>query len=485
MHRNVSGSMSNVHVDDDDSSPPDNRESSEFERLMLTTDAFNVVLSFLFFSDYVILRCTCRGIKNAVSRASHLFMEAHHQHQQVVGNNTSSFDTRWTEASLTRLLQHYQDLRVMQLTGLGPIGDKLFSVLNHSSCRTLQSVSLHGANLSYWMSDSLRLHHLKHLQISGGAIRASLKSLFRSCQQLDSLAITQCSTLRDANVADLVPLLEKSLSSLSLHQCLRLKKPAVLHFPHLERLSLMGCFNLTRLSDGLQFPPSSTTSDENEDGSSDDDAVRKVTALRLCSLDLSFCFRLNTAELERLLLIMPYLEELTLIKCMGLTSLKISQHTHLRVLNVSFCQNLHTLEIKETPSLVTLNTMGCSKLETLVVDQKRSFAHEKDDLSYNNKLTSLNLSSLPSLARLEIYALHLKCLDLAQCRRLDRVSVHCPALEQVNLWGCRTVALRFCKSVRRVILHDWMERRSRTFGNSSARHNINSVVHVRSADMVQ
>ena len=408
----------------------------------IPTDLMNQLLSFLSFSDYRSLSLVTKNMNVAVSRASHIFMG-----EPSIDRATSSL--RLDESSLQKLLERFESLRVLELDGLAPVGDHLFRLLNESTAaKTIQSLSLNGVSLTYWCPDILNLRQLRHLRISGGSIRASLKSLFGSESfNLKSLSISKCSSLRDAQIADMVHSLGGSLTHLSLNQCLRIKKPS-LRFQHVERLSLMGCFALT--------------------------ALPNFCCPSLKVLDLSFCFRIDTRQIHQTLLSTPNLKELILVKCPAVSSLNIRRLPSLRVLNVSFCHNLHMLRAS-CPGLTHLDTTGCSALETLLLDA-------------GQQLLSLDLSRLLSLTRLEVTATHLQCLYITDCRRLDHVSLQPGlSLHTVNLRGSRTVALRFCKSVRRVILHDWMQRRTRTAGpnSSSADGSMSPALPFRTTAMVQ
>jgi hypothetical protein len=404
----------------------------------LPCDAMNLVLSFLRFSDFSSMSQVSRVTNLVVTYSSHLFMEDLDQYRTSEYSGCENANVasvahaqpdlvRLDERSLQRLLERFKSLRVVELSGLAPVGDSLFRILNRSAAaKTIQSLSLNGVSLTYWCPDTLNLTNLHHLRITRGSIRVSLKSLFRSDSfNLKSLSIGQCSSLRDAQVADMVERLGHSLTCLSLNQCLRIHS-LTLQFKNLGRLSLMGCFALS--------------------------ALDRFSCPALKTLDLSFCFRLDTNEIHKALSDTPLLEELILVKCPALTQLELDRTPLLRILNVNFCHKLHSLRAL-TPSLERLETLGCTGLEILVMDA----THAK-------KLLALNLSVLPALTRLEVCARHLQCLDLAGCRRLDSVSLDCPALHTVNLRGSRTVALRFCKSVRRVILHDWLHRRTRLVG---------------------
>lgn len=229
---------------------------------------------------------------------------------------------------------------------------------------------------------------------------------------LKTLFLGQCSSLRDDHVRDIGRRHELSFTELLLYQCLRVKKPE-LRFERLERLSLMGCFALTDLPNFY------------------------CPTIRF--LDLSFSFRLSDVVIQAVLQSLPQLEEMQLTKCPNLESLALESYC-IRAINVDYCNNLKTLKLR-CPSLERLHNVGCSNLYTVLIDEAET-------------LESLNFSMLP-ITRLEVFACNLRRLNLSGCRRLDHCNIHCPSLEKVNVRGSRTVALRFCKEVREVVMSNW------------------------------
>jgi hypothetical protein len=394
----------------------------------ISTDATNVLLSFLNFDDYVSLSLVSKQFNCAISRASHLVMEepsecasgkvTDYSNSCMADRHRTGGTIRFDQDSLRQLLLRYQSINVLHLSGLAAVGDDLFSILNEAPAASkITSLSLHTISLSYWCPHFLELSNLRELNISGGVIRAALGKLLGAAtdgvsSNLEILSIKQCPSLRDEHVRDMVRRLDGTLTSLSLHQCLRVKKP-VLRLEKLQHLSLMGCFALSDLP--------------------------KFSCPALLSLDLSFCFRLSTDRIQRIVESIPALEELTLIKCPSLNTLALRSGT-LRVLNVNFCNSLVTLKLT-CPRLERLENVGCSSLDTVMLDQA-------------NTLQALNLSGHP-VTRLELYAVNLSLLNLSGCRLLDRCTIYAPNLHDVKVVGSRMVALRFCKSVRQVIINSW------------------------------
>ncbi|KAL7570182.1 hypothetical protein ACA910_020018 [Epithemia clementina (nom. ined.)] len=408
-------------------------------------DAMNVLTSFLRLSDFVSLSLCSSSMYSAVSGASHLSMDDPFDWvKQTVPSNTlsssaakangrarcsSSRCSRVSDQFLTRLLSRYENLTSLHLSWLGPLGDSLFPILNQAKAASrIQQLSLNGVNLTYWCQDALRFENLQHLEISSSAFRAPFELLLgmsnHSNQRttsstssqpicsLQSLSISRCSSLRDDQLQRVVSHVNQSLQNLTLTQCLRLRSP-VIKAPRLKHLSLMGCFALQELP--YFHCPS------------------------LQSLNLSFCFRLTNDCIHCILGTLSQLEELNLAKCLMLHDLQLESVT-LKSLIVGHCDSLSFLRLK-CPRLEVLNTDACFSLDTLILEQ----AHALRDLS---------VSVLP-VTRLEVMAPHLSQLNLANCKRLDRCSIHAPNLQHVNVHGSRTVALRFCKEVRSVQIRNW------------------------------
>jgi hypothetical protein len=156
-------------------------------------------------------------------------------------------------------------------------------------------------------------------------------------------------------------------------------------------------------------------------------------------LNLSFCFRLGTDQIQHMVDSLPRLETLTLVKCPLFEYLVIDSPT-LRVLNVNYCSALRGIKLS-CPALQRMENFACISLCQLTIESA-------DALEY------LELSGLP-ISRLELTSRRLAHLELENCRRLDHCISRCPALQRVNLIGSRMVVLRFCKEVRSVMMQNW------------------------------
>ena len=295
-------------------------------------DVMNTMLSFLYLDEFQTLSTVSKRMNDAVTYTSHIHMsdaaipQSQHVQQQQQQHRRS--EAHLTEDGLRKLLRRFRSLNVLTLYGLAPVGDHLFSILNESpTAHTLHRLSLHGCCLSYWCPTTLQLQNLTHVTVTGGSIRVAFGSFFASSSDhLQSLSIGQCSSLRDENVTDMVVGLQDQLQQLTLHQCLRVKKPT-LRFSRLTQLNLLGCFSLSDLPD-FDCPS-------------------------LTLLVLSFCFQLDGSVIQRVVNRLPQLEHLGLVKCPGLIRLELTHNPLLQRLNVSLSNNLQYLQL-HCPKLVQL-----------------------------------------------------------------------------------------------------------------------------------
>jgi hypothetical protein len=350
-------------------------------------DLMKNILSYLFLDDFDALNLVSHRLREAVTWADHVYMNersmrASHHHE-----------AHMTAAVMRKLLQRYESLNVLHLYGLAAVGDHLFSILNESaSAQTLQRISLHGCCLSYWCPTSLQLKHLTHVTIMGGSIRVAFGSFITTSLQLKSLAIGQCSSLRDENVRDITERLKHTLESLSLHQCLRVKKP-ILQFENLTSLSLMGCFALSDLP--------------------------KFHCPMLKSLCLSFCFHLEGAVIQQIVDSLEHMEHLTLIKCPRLVELTICSET-LQTTNVSLSNQLRTLHLS-CPQLSKLEAASCTALTSFSLQ--------------SHSIQELQLTMLPVFANAHVASESLQRLLLAGCQGLVDAHIRCPNLAFMDICG--------------------------------------------------
>ena len=327
---------------------------------LLGQDTLNCIMSYMYLDELAVLALVSHRLHRSISDTTHLYMcdspmsrssVRTQQPSQVSSSSSSSLSTHssssssqqrserrmavpeshMSEKGLRKLLQRFQSLNVLHLHGLAAVGDNLFSILNQSpTAGKLHRISLHGCCLSYWCPTKLELENLTHVTISGGSIRVDFGSFIASSSsQLKALSIGQCSSLRDDKVSDMSHKLQHQLEELSLHQCLRVKKP-VLQFSKLTRLNLMGCF---ALADMPRFDCPS-----------------------LETLVLSFCFQLDGRIIQNVVDSLHNIRNLSLVKCPGMTRLRLQNYRHLETLNVSLSNNLQRLDLS-----------GCHKLKVLEV----------------------------------------------------------------------------------------------------------------------
>lgn len=370
----------------------------------LPKDCMNVTLSFLYLDEFCILSRVSRRFFEAVSRTSHLYMSNSplgrsnnsERDSPVVTRRQAVPEAHINQNGLRTLLQRFQSLSVLHLHGLAGVGDSLFSVLNESpTASTLKQISLNGCYLSYWCPTALELDNLTHVNISGGSIRSAFGS-FTSSSNLQSLAIGQCSSLRDEHIIEMAYRLHNQLEHLSLHQCLRVKKPQ-LQFERLKTLKLMGLFSLTNLP--------------------------KFSCPNLRELSISFCLGLENKVIQKIVSSLPYLEQLSLVKCPLLRSLEIRSPT-LKTLNLSLSNSLEILEII-CENLSILEMVSCKSLKSVQMA--------------SNRVKGLNFSLL-SIEKLNVNSSSLQKLKLSGCLKLpkDHCVLQCPGLETVDISGAHS-----------------------------------------------
>ena len=401
-----------------------------FLERVIPIDAACLIMSFLHYTDLQAMSLCSSHLYHVVSYAHYVYMEEAFEPQARVTRQPNPNNTdlqqpsylvkrpaRLNHRSLTNLLGRYSNLKELHLAGLGPVGDSLLRLLNEApAAPNLRSLTLHGASLTYWCPGVLQLPRLENLKVAGGSIRASLALILGHTTRLKSLSFAQCSALRDDHLRQLLAPLDESLKELSVHQCLRIKRPRI-DSSRLEKLSFMGCFALTELPD--LFAPT------------------------LRELNLSFCFRLDRIQIHNIMDSLPNLESLKLVKCPLLDRLDVQSLPALSFLNVNYCNALSSVRVSGSPLLAVLECNGCISLQTLILDGA-------DALEY------LNISTLP-IRRLLVTAVRLLHLEMENCRHLDDCLIRSPNLQSVNVRGSRTVALRFCKQVRNVLLEKhWM-----------------------------
>jgi hypothetical protein len=329
-------------------------------------DSMDSILSFLTLSDYLNLSMVSKGMNDSVSTSSHLFMltacsntiirrgpyqfrrrhddndnsSKHnylicHTPEELAIENSLVFSSGFRTASLSSssssdsqqqhdlvtLLNRFQNLRVVSLCGpvLSMVSDTLIGILNGCpASNTLQSITLHGCDLSYWCTQSLQIPNLQHLTFTGGtSIRSRISFLLKDSKQLKTVTLKDCPSIRDEDIYELSKIVQNTLEELTLHH-LKLLRPRRVRVRRLNRLSLVGCFSLTDLS--------------------------KIHCPTLTELNLSFCVRLTGEQIQCMIDRLPSLTTLIMMNCSGVRTLELNSNT-LRVLNVSYSHSLQRLRL--------------------------------------------------------------------------------------------------------------------------------------------
>jgi Leucine-rich repeat (LRR) protein len=241
------------------------------------------------------------------------------------------------QKELQHLMNRFNNVSVLNLQGLAPVGDDLIDILNRCpSALTLKSIALHSCALSYWCAHSFRLRNLERLTLTGNSIRARMTFVLKHSKNLKSLTFKQCPALRDGDIAGISSILHTSLEELVLNHT-KLSKP-VASFPTLTLASFAGGFCLTSL---LRFD-----------------------CPNLKSLNLSFCVRLSEIQIETIVENSPVLETLIIVKCAGVHSLDLESKS-LRRLDAGFTHNLRDLRLV-CPALRQLDVSELNYPSTLL-----------------------------------------------------------------------------------------------------------------------
>jgi hypothetical protein len=410
--------------------PFERRGEISFLEKELPIDAACLIMSFLYFSELQSMSRCSRRMYYVVSHAHYINMEETFELPRVTYQSdseaTESKPSYLTQRSpllnhrtLTNILYRYSNLKELHLAGLSAVGDSLFRLINEApAASNIRSLTIQGASLTYWCPGLLQLPRLENLKVVGGSIRASLALILGPTTSLKSLSFAQCPGLRDDHLRSLVAPLAESLEELNVHQCLRIKHPRI-ESNRLQKLSFMGCFALIELPN-LHAP-----------------AVRE--------LNLSFCLHLNSQQIHSIVDSLPSLEILRLVKCPLIDRLYLQSLPNLCCLDVSYCNSLNSLQIRKCHDFTELECNGCLSLQTLVLQGVEVMEY-------------LCLSSLP-IQRLVIAAPRLVHLEMKNCKLLADCLIRAPSLQSVNVHGSRTVALRFCKQIRSVLMENhWMAR---------------------------
>lgn len=316
-----------------------------------------IILSYLTLIEYSRLSIASRIMKETVSTSTHLHMSEYSLFRKRKVNTVRTKDMIpepterelqppspsnpqldycdiTPQKELKSLMHRFDNVRVLNLQGLAPVGDDVIDILNRCpSAPRLKSITLHSCALSYWCAHSFQLRNLEHLTLTGNSIRARMTFLLKDSKNLKSLTFKQCPALRDGDIAGISGILHGSLEELVVNHT-KVSKP-VASFPLLTRASFAGGFCLTSLS--------------------------KFHCPSLKVLNLSFCVRLTERQIEQLVERSPLLETLILVKCAGVGSLDL-ESTSLRRLDAGFTHNMREL------------TLLCPALEQLDVSNEKSVA---------------------------------------------------------------------------------------------------------------
>ena len=322
--------------------------------------AMDIILSFLTLVEYSKLSIASRIMKDTVSISTHLHTDEYGlfrkrkippMHQQEEVQETAMIASPLAsppppeplvpcitpQKELQQLMNRFNNVSVLNLQGLAPVGDDLIDILNRCpSALTLKSITLHSCALSYWCAHSFRLRNLESLTLTGNSIRTRMTFLLKHSKNLKSLTFKQCPALRDGDIAGISSILHTNLEELVLNHT-KLSKP-VASFPTLTLASFAGGFCLTSLS--------------------------RFDCPNLKSLNLSFCVRLSEIQIETIVENSPVLETLIIVQCAGVHSLDLESKS-LRRLDAGFTHNLRDLRLV-CPALRQLDVSELNSIHTFL-----------------------------------------------------------------------------------------------------------------------
>ena len=418
----------------------------------LPTDDMNVVLSFLTYYEFRCLAILSKRMNDAVAHTSNLHVNAmssssssvssvsfavpnrstsstqdasQHRHERqspapvMAHGQLRTLATKQSQSKddLRMLLNKYQSLNVLELQSgclVGGIGDDIVTILNESpSSNTLTSLSLYGCSLSYWCTESFHLPNLQHLTLCGGSIRCTRIDLIlqSSIQNLRSLSIGQCSSLRDDTIEQLVQLF-RSHNHRGLNDTVVAAARSHLTLPmdHNSR-----SFSNKNIGNGhnritasgmsqIRYSPISVPGGHSQQVEGESQYNPSAPQQQLQQLSLQQCIRIQSPVFD-----FPSLTHLSLVGCFSLRSLPKFKCPNLQLLDVSFCIRLTSDVIEQAILQSSPSSSSCPKLHSLIMVKctgitKLSFNSQSLqhlNISYCNKLTELQMDC-PSLQHLEV-----------------------------------------------------------------------------------
>jgi len=392
--------------------------------------AMDIILSYLTLIEYSNLSIASRIMQDKVSSSTHLHMDQYglfrkrtipclDQQDSVLQESQVESPSQpkpplgsciTPQKELQQLMNRFNNVSVLNLQGLAPVGDDLIDIINRCpSALTLKSITLHSCALSYWCAHSFQIRNLESLTLTGNSIRARMTFLLKHSKNLKSLTFKQCPALRDGDIAGISRILDTSLEELILNHT-KLSKP-VASFPRLNAASFAGGFCLTSLS--------------------------RFDCPNLKTLNLSFCVRLSGIQIEKIVENSPLLESLIVVKCAGVHSLNI-ESKHLIQLDAGFTHNLRDLRL-ECQALRYLDTTCCSSLSSISLENCHVLPIL--DLGGSLQIRELRLKNAQNLVQLK----------LRGCSLLNYCYIDCPNLQHADLDGCKRNPLLHCKDVQEAI----------------------------------
>lgn len=198
---------------------------------------------------------------------------------------------------------------------------------------------------------------------------------------------------------------------------------AIIHHNLYSSLNLAGCSSLVRV--------------EANDNTEYTDDYRSIFYLQ--SVDVSGCEKLEYLELTD-----NAIEAIDLSECPALKVLRMTWN-NLTTIDVSACKALTHLYVRKNTALagtidLSQNTLleevwcGESLVEGLNLGNDHSALHTL--ITYDSKISSLDLSTCPNLRKLEAHSMALTALDVTKCSKLEHLWLKFNKVSELDLTGC-------------------------------------------------
>ncbi|KAL2342203.1 hypothetical protein Fmac_010143 [Flemingia macrophylla] len=252
----------------------------------------------------------------------------------------------------------------------------------------------------------LNLVNLKEIDLESSIYLTDIPDLSKATK-LDTVYLHCCKRLHELHLPSLS---DSKLRYLNLGRCSEIKSISV-HSKYLRQLWLHGCSSLKQISV----------------------ASEEITELSLCGTAITSFLSISS---------LPKLKHLDLSDCKEIERLDL-QSESLELLNLQGCSSLTKISIT-SDELIDLRLVGVSKLESLNVNARslqdlylrdRSVLKEISVVSEGITILVLSGTIITSFSSISSLP-KLTCLDLSDCKKIERLDLHSETLEILELNGC-------------------------------------------------